>query len=863
MKLNATFAFFLLFFVATTITEIFSDKLSKLLENANTIGITSERLSDTKSRVCINNQVYEIYVYDPTAIEGKQNPVVTYKDGIPYYNNLINKLHTCINCVFAKWLSEALFTIIEPLPILYHAEFINLHVNIFIKHIKESENKINYIIHKTRNLIDTLLNFQNIYLDVNDTFNNTDILKILLSLSFKVNYILYGDLSEAEISDVSIIRLILGEINDMQQFIYLNCELSSVKDYLNFYGMSIENESLEKKYIDSFLGDIYLLGLDSNVYCSINEILLFDISLILGETRWLTENGEIYVEDAIRTIIYTYDLLKIYWFQKHIFNTIMKQLFTLTVKHFWTNNTLSEKILKKIETIISSLFSDITNLPYNLVEYLSLMKSKEMDTWLEQKKFVNVIVDYLDSLSYIILKADSNLSINKSKGVNNIKLHKNNISISTLEEFMDYLNLYIEEFKCFLRLYEFLHYQYNDTYYRPFVNYSDNLRIFEQKLSEKCLKSKKKTNYTLALNEQKKQDKIINAAIKEEQIKIDLFKKLGCKFFKYLYQFFFVTALDFNNAVSEKYEPNVSERINYFPRIRFNLLKIKEVLTQLVTNYPHRSHLEIIFNVLPQIELKMENFFLDKNFEDLKRLLHVIMTELNKYGVEYCNPPEYNFMLFNNINFNISGQTSVIYHEITTSMRLMIDDSAVCNHKYSKIIDIFEMLSNSAEFKTYDAIIRLNWKGEKKKVSYIIKNFIVLILSSSDVFAFYDISFKFIFATIYCDVFQVKGKTIKQDEGYKNNLRIVSEEDENKFPKKFTHLVKLIKRYASPMVRNDCEGLKNHINNEFIKLGLYIDVEMLKSLIYQNDTKWKTHQYEFNFQTKIENLIILANNINK
>jgi len=252
--------------------------------------------------------------------------------------------------------------------------------------------------------------------------------------------------------------------------------------------MSMENGSLEGKYVDSFLGDIYLLGLDSNVYCSVNEMLLFDISLIFGQTKWFTENSEINVEDAVRTIMNSYDLLKMYWFQKHIFNTIIKQLFTLTVEHFW-KNTLSETILKKLETITSRIFSDIKNLPHNLTEYLSLMKSKEMDTWSEQKKFVNVVENYLDSLGYIILKADSNLSPNKSKGGNNLRSHQYNMPFSTLEEFMDYLNLNIEEFKCFSRLFEFLHYQYNDINYRPFENYSKNIRIFEQKLSEECFKS--------------------------------------------------------------------------------------------------------------------------------------------------------------------------------------------------------------------------------------------------------------------------------------------------------------------------------------------------------------------------------------
>jgi len=344
---------------------------------------------------------------------------------------------------------------------------------------------------------------------------------------------------------------------------------------------------------------------------------------------------------------------------------------------------------------------------------------------------------------------------------------------------------------------------------------------------------------------------------------MDSFKKLGCNFFKYLYQFCLVTVLDLNIAESEKYKPNVSERLNYFPRIQFNLLKIKEVLTQLVTNYSHHSHLEIIFNILPQIELKEEKFFSDENFEDLKRLLHLIMIELNKYGIEYCNPPEYNFMLFYNINFDIIGQPSVIYNEITTYMQFMKDNSAVCEHKYSKIIDIFEMLSKMIEFKTHDAIIWVNWKGEKKRVSYILKNIEVLVLGSSDVFLFYDISFKFIFATIFCEVFHIKGKNLKQDAWYTKSLWVVSEEDEKKFPKKFTHLVKLMKKFASPKIRNDCEGLKNRINNEFIKLGLYIDVEMLKSLTYQNDIKLETKQYKFNYQTRIKNLIFLSNNVNE
>jgi len=51
----------------------------------------------------------------------------------------------------------------------------------------------------------------------------------------------------------------------------------------------------------------------------------------------------------------------------------------------------------------------------------------------------------------------------------------------------------------------------------------------------------------------------------------------------------------------------------------------------------------------------MVHTIMNENYYNTKRLLHFNMVELNCYAVTFCIPKDYNFLFFNNINFNMNG----------------------------------------------------------------------------------------------------------------------------------------------------------------------------------------------------------------
>jgi len=77
-----------------------------------------------------------------------------------------------------------------------------------------------------------------------------------------------------------------------------------------------------------------------------------------------------------------------------------------------------------------------------------------------------------------------------------------------------------------------------------------------------------------------------------------------------------------------------------------------------------RKYSEILNNVIYHLELKILSIFKQTNYNELKRLVLMIMIKLNDFGLEYCTPPNSNFLLFNNIHVNKTTLFSTLNKDI-------------------------------------------------------------------------------------------------------------------------------------------------------------------------------------------------------
>lgn len=185
-----------------------------------------------------------------------------------------------------------------------------------------------------------------------NTFNtpiDSSLLSTLLSLSFKIENItqFVNNFDSFEKTDKMLIRTLLGALNSFQNFILFNCKLSLNYENKQFFGFSI-NESEENNIdIEVFLGDISILETESDTKkCHINQMILKNMTS--DEIQWVTwkiNNNEVNVKVVMDRIKCVNDFEVIFWYQHHMFSTIIKLLFT-KIQDYLEKNGDSQKILQ-------------------------------------------------------------------------------------------------------------------------------------------------------------------------------------------------------------------------------------------------------------------------------------------------------------------------------------------------------------------------------------------------------------------------------------------------------------------------------------------------------------------------------------
>lgn len=447
--------------------------LTELETLAQEIGIKSHRVTDALSHVYVKDSKYEIYYYDGNDSEEEVGG---------RRENLLSKFYICMNCIFATWTRGELFKFVELFPVLFSWKFETIHNNVFRAIYDEKiVPTCKGIAKYTLRFIDVLFSFMDKV--TYSSLVDTSLLKALLSLNFKINYMYAaysrpfvdddGTYSERGI-DVSIVQLLLEVISEIQNFIAVNCPLS---DYYtnNMFFYYLEPSPNEVNVTD-FLDNIgpMRLELTDGERCDLDKLLLTNIlnkweeidTSILRGILFLNYNvgcdEELMFYDIYDIIEPVYDLQVIHWYQQVVSNTIMSLLFAKINRFFkeYKVNNAVPIVKEAFQMINDTILPAYNNLPVKIVESFELLASKD--------QYDQVDVERLkDTISRAVLLPAAEARLESYRFTDTDEEQLMTLLNSSLEDFLKDLLRNFGQLTCFLQLFRYLNVEYN-TYYTSF-----------------------------------------------------------------------------------------------------------------------------------------------------------------------------------------------------------------------------------------------------------------------------------------------------------------------------------------------------------------------------------------------------------
>lgn len=834
MQLATSFFSIYYYFMVFTRMRILTSEIDELVKLATKNEVNSKCVSNNINHLYINKKQYEIYAYNGDCDEHEE---------LKFRSNTLSLLYTCINCEMAEVIRDQFFKIIEPMPVLYHLSFLKTPLDhvYFMTYVKGLDPFLQNIIIVTEEFINILLYFQNMYLDANDTSADTQLSTTLLRFNFAINALKnkFENDKNTIPTDVDVIRIVLEALNSIQNFTYLNCKINLHYDNKQFYGFSMKKEDEPAKRIEDFYNDIQSLNLKKHKSCNVNQMLLLKvITKMTDKFAWKIQGYAIKVSPIIEIIKLTEDLSKLFWYQKYVFGTLMILLLKKIEVHYssQSSQSISEDIWNKIRDLISLLkLLEIVNLQPNLHTFLSLFKSNNENTI--PHTFLDEINGYTTSSPIDIIDNDS-----------------------TIRDFLDYINTFKDDVICFMRIFKHLSYKFNDIIYDDQTeSFTDKIKTFEQEIITPS--HVKSTEYvTEIILEEENNSSLANVVPPN----LYDYNTKGCKLFTNLYHYFYKCIIDLNRASSEDKETYKKEnKYNYYPEIKKNIETVFRKIKELVPRY-HLPHLKTVLNIIPLIELREESLFTEYYHNELTRTIYVLMTELNTYGIEYCTPPNYNFLLFNNMNFDVIPQFKNINHLIDDPVNSLKNTNLIPllkNNWYENLLKpITQIIENLKKFQVHDTIIEQNWKGEKITLGYLYKFLKNTTLSSSNALTVLEFSLKFFLAVLFyeIDINNIIKENLNEETFVEDILDHFASCD---FPKKYHSIKKDILNYISYYKgENENNDMKNNVLIRFNNVGVFIKYP--ESTIPLNDTITSSSRTREKIQEDIKYIIHLLVDLN-
>jgi len=723
--------------------DIFSESLDALqLRISDNVVIYNSESNRNLSVLLFKDLSCLIHFYRPTNQD-------TYK----LFLSKSSKFFICLNCQFAYWTNYKLLKAIEKVPWFYQNQFKS-------KYEAMSKTEIENIIENLECVSRITKRFGNILLNFIDRYTYTSLLetsfvKALFSLNFHAKSIveIYSHekhfnkttLEKNQFNDVMITG-ILETINAIQTFIAFNCDMMDRYHNKHFHGISINefypNDNPISELLLDIKEDIQIetpLELCDAGHMLLEKILLSEsiVSSELSKLKVYIDKNLVTVSQILEKVKRVRNLETVFWYQTIVFTAIVKTICVKIKNVISTLPFLYSEVKQGFEILLKFFFPNFTNLPNELVYYFRLLATKQDFAPYEINNMSNAIENFLNKkedvvgktlkfpICEIVIPADA-----QSESSHNLV---------GLQDFVSDIVNNVDDYKCFMRLFGFLSNEYTKYYMFPPFN-SDKVNNFVNKEMRENNKENKITKPSTS-----KSPPFTEVAVEHENDTEKEIIDVGCKFFINLYQYYFENSITLKNAREKFYETSPS----YLEVIADNIYSISRNLKSLSSMYRDRTIDRITFNLVAIAEVLGSRIYDHAEYDSITRLISVGKAELNTYGLEYCKPPSYNYLFFNNIDLGETGSQ----HRSRFENRKFLEfvwETYNFKRDLPSIRDLYKFFDDQLQyFKAYEHIISLHWKGEKRSIGDIFENLKYTVSSSLYAYALLDIYYKFAVATIH------------------------------------------------------------------------------------------------------------------
>lgn len=781
--------------------------------------------------------------------------------------------YTAVSCKFADWTINKIYDFIKLSPLLYRHKFENYH-QIYKKVFHPLfEQSIDIFINSINEYIDRFINILNNFLDIyshSSYYNDTAILKELISLKIKIDLLSKTSKNNFKTnkSDSSVIRIVLEEMNAFQSFLSMNCkDIKPNKKNSTFFGywMTIDDVLIDVSTINNFLYNVHYIKIELNQQkCLANQIFLENIVTInsndpisfdiVNAKIKITNTEKISIKNILEQIKVSYDIDIMYWYQDSILTSIVKLLYNKIIKVIKINQ-LTQELIKKIIEIDSKIFENRTKLPVNLVDgFAFLAKVIKANT-----ELIKQLEGYEKSLGNIEFEERNSTSTStktiiltkRQHDVKNFKTQLNSCTIVNVP-----INLNWDDF----------------TYLKNLMTkISDNFDDFKCLHHYfKCLHNEHK-KYFIPLIENKKL-----LSVKEDSYESDK----TCNFILNIYTICYQAITFINGSIHNK--SNILNE-TYFKRTWKIIDDIKDYFLRIIkSNIKNLRFLKMAHDiVILLVNLRNPSEYHKKKYH-LDRVLNVIMTELDYYGIKHCTSSKFNYLLFANMNFVNFGRSEKINNFMVKFFEKVITENIKTNdlninskitkkdYEYLSIQYLYDtFIKDSIVFQLYGSYIKVYWKGKKQTIKNVYESSIFSTLNPLNLYALYDIYFKFYAAVLYYEMKEIlkKNKVKKLKKGFSKIIKYVPNFHVGYFPLRLSSFIEnIIELLNTPKLNMPNENVllekilenKKKIDAQFKEFNFcfekFTGIKKIKNTVIHLFTDKALKKINIEFSSNVQNI---------
>lgn len=791
--------------------------------------------------------------------------------------------YSSLTCMVSEWTINMIQELVQNFPLFYQRDFIDTD------YAKEYANNFYTLVGKVNSINAIVEKFviilHNILEKINGTYSNDlSILKTFLSLHIKLSSMALEEekaLPEFIESDRMLIQELLEEMNAIQGYMTMHCSSQPINEKQSkLYGYSTDKTpELTKNNVKNVIQNIITvlsIKFDSNSCCTINQTFsnkivsatsndddVFSKDIVNSKVK-ITETSSITIKEIYNRFRQTYDIQLIYLYKKSVTIAIMKILYTFVLTVLY-ESTLTPDVQNLINTFNSNVLKNKNHFPADVFNGFQLLTKviniqKENGVFDELYDFcesMNIEIKYVipfplaDSENNIEIKTDRKLIYAKLKksDKNEIKeslgkyVYDNKLEFSNLKKRLreDKKKPDLKYLKMFLK--------------RIIINFKD-FKCFLKNL--KHLQIHYDNSFTLFNDEN------------EKQIKIAEPNKDVCSFISEMFLSYHKTILFLNRAEDKPEQPE------YWSWAWSSIQYIKVYFLTIIQK-PNSDYIDLdLLNTAYNIVILLANQKISKNtignVRHIKKIMNVIMVELNSYGLQYCSLPKLNFLLVNNVNvisFKRIDAKEFFGDGVKYLENSNLDLNAYENTEVTKCFNyenLREMYNNFEIFQNYKNIIFVYWKGKKRSMDEIFTVVAFMFLNPQNLIALYNVCYNFSIATVYFELKLLIAANLNQykKKHKEETLNVLHSVD---FPTKFKRLISDINKLRMIPTNNEIPtGTESSTLEKVIQQEQENIEEQLKKIVVIKDCNQDVYSWNVSSYIKkphpIHNIIEKRKDVN-